>query len=81
VGSPSIDRVVAGLAVTQALVQLIFFMDLGGEAKPRWRLGVLIFMVGVVLIVVFGSLWIMTNLNYHMTPDQVNHYLNGQDGL
>src|ERR1035437_895088 len=60
--------VIVGLALVQFIVQLVFFLHLGRETKPRWRLAVLIFMIIIVLILVVGSLWIMSNLNYHMTP-------------
>ncbi len=67
--------VLAGLAVTQLLVQLVFFLHLGRESKPRWNLTVLLFAVMVVGIVVFGSLWIMRNLNYahshSVTPTEI----------
>jgi cytochrome o ubiquinol oxidase operon protein cyoD len=73
---------VATLALAQAFVQLFFFLHLGRETKPRWKLVVLLFMLMVVAILVFGSLWIMYNLNYHMTPQQIYKYLNGQgDGI
>jgi cytochrome o ubiquinol oxidase operon protein cyoD len=55
----------AGLAIAQLLVQLIFFLHLGRESRPRWNLTVMLFAVMVVSIVVFGSLWIMKNLNYN----------------
>lgn len=69
-----------GLALVQFLVQLFFFLHLGKETKPRWKLLVLFFMIGVVLILVIGSLWIMDNLNYRMTPQQINQYMQNQDG-
>ena len=72
---------VIGLALVQFLVQLLFFLHLGRESKPRWKLMVALFMVMVVLILVFGSLWIMTNLNYRMSPEQINTYMNNQAGL
>lgn len=53
------------LALIQFFVQMIFFLHLGRESKPRWKLVVFWFMTLVVVILVFGSLWIMTNLNYH----------------
>ncbi len=74
---------IIGLALIQFLVQLFFFLHLGRETKPRWKLMVLGFMVTVVLILVIGSLWIMYNLNYRMMPktrSQVNTYLNQQNG-
>ncbi len=69
------------LAVVQFIVQLVFFLHLGRETKPRWKLVTFCFMIGVVLIIVFGSIWIMTNLNYHMTQSQIKTYLQSQDGL
>src|SRR4051812_11405163 len=73
---------VAGLAVAQFLVQLVFFLHLGKETKPRWKLVVFLFMLGVIGIVVIGSLWIMYNLNYHMmSPKEINTYMSNQDGL
>lgn len=57
-----------GLAVVQLLVQLLFFLHLGRESEPRWNLLVFDFTLVVVIILVVGSLWIMNNLHYNMTP-------------
>ena len=72
---------IVALALVQFLVQVVFFLHLGRETKPRWKLGVFLFMTMVVLILVFGSLWIMTNLNYRMTPAEINTYMNNQSGF
>ncbi len=70
------------LALAQFFTQLLFFLHLGRETKPRWKLLVFLFMTMIVAILVFGSLWIMYNLNYHMTLQQMYQYLNNQgDGL
>lgn len=66
------------LAAAQFIVQLLCFLHVG---TSRSKLLVLLFMMGVVGILVAGSLWIMNNLNYRMTPDQINSYLQSQDGL
>ena len=63
------------LAIAQVLVQLFFFLHLGRETKPRWRLVVFLFMLLVLGIVVIGSLWIMQNLDYHMTPQESDTYM------
>src|SRR5581483_1048301 len=52
----------AALAIIQFMVQLILFLHLGRETKPRWKLVVFLFMVMVVLVLVFGSIWIMYSL-------------------
>ncbi len=53
------------LAVLQFSIQVIFFLHIGEESKPRWNLTTLAFMLLVVGILVIGSLWIMDNLSYH----------------
>lgn len=64
------------LAIVQLFVQLVFFLHLGKESKPRFNLLSFGFMVIVVSIVVFGTLWIMQNLNYHMrSPEQMDTYM------
>jgi cytochrome o ubiquinol oxidase subunit IV len=73
---------ILGLAVVQLVVQLLFFLHLGREAKPRWNFLVFGMMVIIVVIVAGGSLWIMKNLNYHsMTPAETNTYLRNHEGL
>ena len=54
---------IVGLALIQAVFQLLFFLHLGQEAKPRWETSIFYFMVMVLFIVAGGSLWIMYNLN------------------
>ncbi|PIZ62157.1 cytochrome o ubiquinol oxidase subunit IV [Candidatus Saccharibacteria bacterium CG_4_10_14_0_2_um_filter_52_9] len=74
----------AALAITQLLVQLLFFLHLGRESKPRWNLVVLLFAVLVVAIVVFGSLWIMKNLQYnhshYQSPAETDKFLIKDEG-
>lgn len=55
-------------ALVQAAVQLIFFMHMGKEAKPRWMTTVFGFMVVVILIIVLCTLWIMWDLNHRVMP-------------
>jgi len=74
----------AALAVTQLFVQLVFFLHLGKESKPRWNLVVFAFAAMVVLILVFGSLWIMRNLDYahhRLAPtNQTNQQIINDEG-
>ncbi len=72
---------IIGLALVQVLVQLFFFLHLGQETKPRWKLLVLAFMLVVLGILVFGSLWIMQNLNYNMSPESMNNYIIKDEGI
>lgn len=47
-------------AVLQFVVQLLFFMHLREEKKPRWNLMALILGIFILLTIVIGSIWIMT---------------------
>jgi cytochrome o ubiquinol oxidase operon protein cyoD len=47
-------------AVLQFVVQLLFFMHLREEDKPRYNLMTLLFGLVVLLTIVGGSIWIMT---------------------
>ncbi len=44
------------LALLQAGIQLLCFLHLGQEAKPRWETTIFAFMVMVLLIITAGSL-------------------------
>ena len=61
---------IVGLAIVQLVVQLVFFLHLGAESRPRWNLAVFLFMLVVLVVIVGGSLWIMDNLNYNMRSPQ-----------
>lgn len=75
--------VIAVLAVVQCAVQLRRFLHVGVEFKPRWKLMVFTTMILIVLILVIGSLWIMSNLNYRMihSPEQMKEYVESQNSL
>ena len=63
-----LDASVALFALIQASLQLLLFLNLAREARPRWNVLVFLFMLMVILILVVGSLWIMYHLNYNMMP-------------
>lgn len=82
--SPAIIAIALSLlASIQLVVQLVFFLHLGEESKPRWKLLSFIFAFIILGIIVFGSLWIMFDLNTRMmmsTEDMIK-YMNRQTGL
>jgi len=82
VDSWAIPPALAVFAVAQVFVQLIFFLHLNKEGKPRLHSMAFGFMVMVILIVVFGSIWIMNNLNYHMmSPNDTDKYIQEQEAI
>lgn len=73
--------VLGGLAIVQMIVQLLFFLHVTDETRPRFRLLSFGFMATVLVIVVAGSLWIMHHLNYNMmdmSPHDKDSYMTGQ---
>jgi cytochrome o ubiquinol oxidase operon protein cyoD len=73
--------VIICLAFMQFVVQMIFFLHLDKEAGPRWNLIIFLSTASVVLIVIIGSLWIMQNLNYNMSPQHVDQYIQQEEGI
>lgn len=72
--NPYLNFTILILAFLQLVVQLVCFLHLGEEAKPRWNLIFLLSAAGVIGIVVAGSIWIMAHLNYNMMPGMdINH--------
>ncbi|MFN0065416.1 MAG: cytochrome o ubiquinol oxidase subunit IV [Chlamydiales bacterium] len=65
--------IVIGLALLQAVAQLLFFMHAGGEVKPHWQTVVFLFMVLILTVVVIGSLWIMHDLDMRMMIEMAHH--------
>lgn len=57
---------IAILAFIQLLTQLIFFLHITAEKKPRLNLISFAFTITITAILVGGSLWVMYNLNYNM---------------
>lgn len=68
-------------AILQLFVQMEFFMHLGEEGRPRWKNMAFVFTIIVILMVVVGSLWIMHNLNYHMTPQDMQRKVQSENDL
>jgi cytochrome o ubiquinol oxidase operon protein cyoD len=70
-----------GLAVMQLIAQLVFFFHLGREPKPRLNTISFLFMLMVVGIIGLGSIWIMYNLNYNMTEQEVETFIQQEENI
>ena len=77
----SLIYVLMGFAVAQLYVQVVFFLHLGRESKPRWNLQLFLFMILILLIIVIGSLWIMSNLHYNMMPMEVEEFIFDEEAI
>src|SRR3990170_759778 len=79
----AIISILGVLAIGQLLIQVLFFLHLGREERPRWSSNAFLFMVMVVVILVGGSMWIMYNLNYHHgdPPEDINTYIMDEENI
>jgi len=56
------------LAISQAIAQLIFFLNVWREKGILWNLIFFISTMTIVFIVIFFTIWVIDNLNYRMMP-------------
>ena len=66
VWTPSIPIALSVLAVAQMGVHLVFFLHMTSGPDNVNNLMALAFGLLIVLLLVLGSLWIMSHLNHHM---------------
>ena len=59
---------IVGFAMVQLVIQVVFFLHLGRGPKPNWNLYFFVATIGIVAFVVGGSIFIMNNLHYNMSP-------------
>lgn len=63
----SFELAIGALAIVQAIVQFVFFLKLG-KRTDEWYIITIVFSILVLLIVVFGSVWIMNSLDRRVMP-------------
>ena len=68
VWTPSIPIALSVLAVAQMGVHLVFFLHMTSGPDNVNNLLALAFGLLIVILLVFGSLWIMGHLNHNMMP-------------
>ncbi len=66
--TPSIPIALSVLAIAQMGVHLVFFLHMTSGPDNVNNLMALAFGILIVMLLVFGSLWIMSNLNHNMMP-------------
>lgn len=66
---------IVGFAVLQMVIQVVFFLHLGRGPKPLYNVVFFIFTVGLIVVVVGGSLFIMNNLYDNMSSVDVTKRL------
>ncbi|MGH8296329.1 MAG: cytochrome o ubiquinol oxidase subunit IV [Steroidobacteraceae bacterium] len=59
---------IAGFALAQILVHVVYFLHVNTSSEQRWNLMALLYTTVMVFIVLGGSLWIMHHLYLNMMP-------------
>ncbi len=60
--------VIVGFAITQIVVQMIYFLHLHPKSEGGWNLLAFLFTAIILVIVISGSLWVMHHLESNMMP-------------
>ncbi len=81
VSSPVVIGSILTLALMQLVVQLFFFLHLGQGKDSQWNTLMFNFTFFAIVVVVLASVWIMSHLNYNMTPTEINQYINDQSSF
>lgn len=79
-GTPLLVTIL-GIAVLQMIIQIVFFLHLGRGPKPLYNISFFVSTVGIILVVVGGSIFIMNNLQYNMSPTEVTLKLIEKEGI
>lgn len=72
--------IIFALGGVQMLVHLYYFLHVSLGAEQGWQAMSMIFAVILLVIIMVGSVWVMTHLEENMMPahDQIERVLDGQ---
>lgn len=68
-------------AAAQVLVQVTYFLHMSAERRARITLVSSVFTLIILAIVMFGSIWIMHNLDYNMMPQHIEEYIQEEENI
>lgn len=80
-GSHNLLLTILAFAFVQVVIQVVFFLHLGRGPKPRWNLYFFVGTLFIVAVVVGGSLLIINNLHYNMSPQDATKKLVADEGI
>lgn len=72
---------ILGFAMVQMIIQITFFLHLGRGPKPNWNLFFFVSTVGIIAVIVGGSILIINNLHYNMSPSDKVKKLANDEGI
>jgi len=60
--------VIMGFAAVQFVVQMIYFLHMNSKSEGGWNMMALLLTTVLLVIVLAGSIWVMTHMNANMMP-------------
>ncbi len=60
--------IVLGCAIAQIMVHMVYFLHLNLKAEGGWIMSALVFTLIVLFIAIFGTIWVMINMDSNMMP-------------
>jgi cytochrome o ubiquinol oxidase subunit IV len=63
--------IILGVAILQMAIQIFFFLHLGRGPKPLYNVAFFAGTIVTIVVVIVGSIFIINNLNYNMSPADV----------
>lgn len=72
---------ILGIAILQMFIQIFFFLHLGRGPKPFYNVVFFFATAGLIVLVVGASLFIMDNLHYNMSPEEVVRKQAQEEGI
>jgi cytochrome o ubiquinol oxidase subunit IV len=72
---------ILGIAILQMFIQIFFFLHLGRGPKPLYNISFFFGTAGTILVVVMGSIFIINNLHYQMTSEEVTKRVAQREGI
>lgn len=73
--------VILEFAVVQMIIQITFFLHLGRGPKPFWNVFFYVSTLSIIMVVVGGSVFIINNLNYNMSPADKTKKIVNDEGI
>jgi cytochrome o ubiquinol oxidase operon protein cyoD len=68
-------------AFLQLIVQMLYFLHIKEESKPRLNLFLFLSFLSIIIIVVVASIWIMQHLNYNMSLMNMDRVMKQGEGF
>jgi cytochrome o ubiquinol oxidase operon protein cyoD len=60
--------IILAFAAVQMIVHMVYFLHLNAKVEGGWTMLATVFTIGLVVILLAGSIWVMYNMNANMMP-------------